>query len=158
MKKVLLLAVILAGCTKPSVQVPQEPQRYSKLPTATEVFNLRTKCAKLGEELDEAMLHGPAVSRETVSNYNSKSNRCYVTLNDTSGKPSHWHTLFGLYDGQTRELLAVAEKYSNQADGGTHGSIYMENNVDTLIECHDGGDCGFRKTADFINEKMKREE
>jgi hypothetical protein len=148
----LILVAVSAGCQRPAPQT-----RLSKLPSATDVFNLRTKCAKLGQELDDEMIHGSAISRDTLSNYSIKENRCYVTLNDLDGGPSRWHSLRGLYDGQTEELLASAEE-TNHNKSTEHGIIFTDSTIDTLSDCHEGGDCGYAKADAYIDSKMNREE
>jgi hypothetical protein len=154
----ILIAGAFLGCSssQPNQSTP-EPQRSSKLPTATEVFNLRTKCAQLGREVDEYMFHGPVIDRETLSNYSIKSNRCYVTLDDHNGSPGDWHRLRGLYDGQTREELAYAEYFTKRQSNGqnTNGHIYSEGYNGP---CGDKDDCGFSKADAYIDERMKRDE
>jgi len=61
-------------------------------PSATEAFNLRTKCAELGEkinsEYDKTANYGLAVMKQPLlplvqehrSHYNPKTNHCYVEL------------------------------------------------------------------------------
>lgn len=141
----LLSAALLIGCSRPA---PVE-QRVSKLPTATEVFNLRNQCAALADKLDESLPYGSNWSRTTTSNYSAKANRCYVELFDHNTVTNEFSR--NLYDGQTRDLLAMA-KNSNV------GMIYVETNIDTTSDCHPGGDCGFWKANDFMSKKMRRED
>lgn len=110
-----------------------------------------------GRELDEYMFHGPAIDRETLSNYSIKSNRCYVTLDDHNGSPGNWHRLRGLYDGQTREELAYAEYFTKRQPNGQNinGHIYSEGYNGP---CGDKDECGFSKADAYIDERMKREE
>src|SRR3990172_1063562 len=49
-------------------------------PTATEVFRLRSECAKLGEKILENNTVGSAVTQSQVSHYDPQTNRCYVEL------------------------------------------------------------------------------
>ena len=135
-----------------------EPERYSKLPTASEVFSLRTKCAQLGRELDDNMLHGPAIHRETVSNYSAKSNRCYVMLSDTTDDMTdHVEYFRVLYDGQTQERLAWTKWRGPASKPDQIGHIESDMSRFTM-ECVEGGDCGFAKVTAYIDERMKREE
>jgi hypothetical protein len=81
-------------------------------PTATEVFNLRSKCAELarraiddsGEINPYAPYHTSLYLRDRtlVSRYDSGSNRCYVLI---EGKDWGLKSRY-LFDGQTDELLA----------------------------------------------------
>lgn len=53
------------------------------LPTATEVFHLRTECAKLAKERFEADFVSPNAVGASVryrANYNTKTGRCYYEL------------------------------------------------------------------------------
>jgi hypothetical protein len=106
----IAIAVLLAvaGCDNRNATSP----RQFIPPTATEVFNLRSKCAELAERfevtLDEAKLPVvPPVS--AVSHYHPRSNRCYVKTETTAfnqkSEPVTHH--LQLFDGQTRELLAA---------------------------------------------------
>ncbi len=83
----------------------------SRLPTATEVFHLRSECAKLGEGILEGNPIGSALTDSQVSHYNPLTNRCYVELDvqnaDLSGPVYYLHRT--LWDGQTGELLASVE-------------------------------------------------
>jgi hypothetical protein len=153
----LILTLFIVGCSTKSAS---QSERHTKLPTATEVFNLRTKCAELARKFDEDMFHGIAVTQDVLSNYSIKENRCYVTLDDSDGGIINHHNLRSLNDGQTRELLAVSEYYSQtQPDGrGSHGSIWVETNIDTTVDCHPGGDCGLKKATAFIDERMRRDQ
>lgn len=69
-------------------------EQVNKLPTAMEIFNLRSKCAALGKKMSEDK------GGEDISHYDPKINRCYVQLSNSMDT--------NLYDGQTGELLAVA--------------------------------------------------
>ena len=94
--------------------------RTNRLPTATEVFNLRSKCAELGQKLyDKTVkcsdLHSseqrnfPECSDFLGTNYEPGTNYCYVELRTTSpvtieDKKSE-RIDHDLYDGQTGALL-----------------------------------------------------
>lgn len=152
MKFISFFAVlILAGCSAPR---PAQPERTQKVPTATEIFNLRTKCAELSRQLDESLPYGPAWTRSTVSNYEPKSNRCYVTLEDDDGA-AHEHSI-NLYDGQTRELLAYTRRSLANGKHVTVGMIFSQNTAQD--DCSSTGDCGFRRTEAYIDGHMKRDD
>ncbi|MGA2722947.1 MAG: hypothetical protein ABSG79_11100 [Bryobacteraceae bacterium] len=95
---VLLIAPVLIVC---SCQMPPTPKPVGtdepafQKPTATEVFNLRTKCAQLGEkingEYDLTGIWGATsddlpypFAQEHFSHYDPKANRCYVELRATA--------------------------------------------------------------------------
>jgi hypothetical protein len=154
----LISSFLLAGCQSPQPKrVAPDPERYSKLPTATEVFNLRTKCAQLGDKLDDLMMHGDAVNRETLTNYSVKENRCYVVLDDTIHHKDGIEYFRALYDGQTREQLAWTKYYGTVPKPQRIGEI-TSNTTLYLDECTDQGDCGLAKVEAWIDERMKREE
>jgi hypothetical protein len=75
----------------------------SQLPTATEVFSLRSKCAELGDQIrDSDGDRGTAMRQDAASRYDPNTNRCYVRITafmTTATKQT-------LYDGQTKEILA----------------------------------------------------
>jgi hypothetical protein len=77
------------------------------------VFNLRSKCAALGDRLLEETTIGIALTKSQVSHYEPRTNRCYVELTIQTAdlsKPidQHYHHRV-LYDGQTKEMLASAQ-------------------------------------------------
>src|ERR1700730_17603927 len=80
---IIFVSIIIGfffGCQKPST--PIQNQTVAQAPTATEVFNLRNKCAELGEKIiDGNQPLGSALRQEQVSHYDPKTNRCYVELN-----------------------------------------------------------------------------
>ncbi len=84
-------------------------------PSASEIFNLRTKCAQLVEQMPEAHEgRNPNVQNEThTSHFDPKTNRCYAEFDEQkrdldlkSGLPLGWETDTFLYDAQTHDLLA----------------------------------------------------
>jgi len=93
-------AVTAATQPQPASPVPGAPGSavYNQLPTATEVFNLRSECAKLGEKLQHGAAGDAARTVSQVSNYRPWTNRCYVELTTE-------HDV-SLYDGQTGKMLA----------------------------------------------------
>lgn len=58
---------------------PRDRGRF-RPPTAAEVFNLRSKCAELGQKILDGNLTGPALTQSQVSHYDPETNRCYVRL------------------------------------------------------------------------------
>ena len=103
-----LIVVAMVSCSKPkedSVKNLDEPLPYRSA-TATEVFNLRSQCTRLGEVLLAEDIIGSALRKNAASHYNSRTNRCYVEVTimpvDEAGRDSSDY----LYDGQTKEMLA----------------------------------------------------
>ncbi len=113
-------AVPAAPQPQPASPVPGAPASavYNQLPTATEVFNLRSECAKLGEKLLHGAAGGAARTVSQVSNYRPWTNRCYVELTTE-------HDV-SLYDGQTGRLLAhyAQEPGINSESAATR--VYIE--------------------------------
>jgi hypothetical protein len=79
MKTFLTSAAIVAVCGL-TFSTGNTAERSSQLPTATEVFQLRSLCVKLGEQLLDETPVGSALTEDQVSHYDPKSNRCYVEL------------------------------------------------------------------------------
>ena len=109
------LAVVLVSLLLVSVAMAQE--RAYQLPTATEVFKLRSACAELGERILEDNIVSNLVGEasERLSNYNPRTNRCYVQLKVYKNDTVHHRYLF---DGQTKELLASSQKTQGSPMGG----------------------------------------
>ena len=96
--------------------------RQVQHPTPTEVFNLRSKCAELGQNLASRVfpnLPRPVLQDRTtqLSHYDLRSNRCYVELDILGEHSRNRH----LYDGQTAELLASAEQNWGASEASVGG-------------------------------------
>jgi hypothetical protein len=95
------------GCheQKPAATPPQS--RLSEMPTANEVFNLRSKCEELAQKLEDESIIGPALSRSHISHYDPQTNRCYVEVDIHMADLDKFdeHNSRTVYDGQTREIL-----------------------------------------------------
>jgi len=106
---VLFTLVFLCSCKdrKNTADIPP-PVRTNQIPTATEVFQMRSECASLGQKILNKNIVGIALTQSQLSNYNPKTNRCYVELTvqtaDLSKEPEVMSRY--LYDGQTEEMLA----------------------------------------------------
>jgi hypothetical protein len=100
MKHLFILATIALGVPALAQQRDFQP------PTATEVFNLRTKCAQLAQKMLEDLAHGPAITAWQVSHYHPRTNRCYVQITTQNIEDQNKSTGVNLYDGQTEDLLA----------------------------------------------------
>lgn len=94
-----------------------------RLPTASEVFHLRSECAKLGEKILSENFIGNALVQSQTSKYDTKSNRCYVELfitsSDFSLDEDKKYRSSNLYDGQTGELLAYATENMGKTKFGS---------------------------------------
>lgn len=100
-----LVLFFFSGCQRPSAPA-DDPSFHA--PTATEVFNLRSKCAELGQKVMDNNVVGIALTQDQVSHYDPKTNRCYVELTvqtaDLSKAGDYFQQYF--FDGQTGEMLA----------------------------------------------------
>jgi hypothetical protein len=67
-------------------------------PSATEVFNLRSRCAELCEKILKDNPASPVIDPSAFSHYDQRANRCYVELDNQYS--------LRLFDGQTGERLA----------------------------------------------------
>jgi hypothetical protein len=135
----------LTACSRdaPAPQQTTQPATPThQLPTATEVFHLRSECAKMGQQILNDNVVGLALSQSQVSNYNEKTNRCYVELTVQSADMTKPMTVMHryLFDGQTKELLATTA---------------IEKNVKSGIAYKNAGVAGFEKVNEYINEKMQ---
>lgn len=80
-----VIGILAAQTTSTGTNEPRkktEPCQASALPTATEIFHLKTECMELGEKLEKnAKIPETAVTMH--SRYDPKSNRCYVEFADS---------------------------------------------------------------------------
>ena len=94
-------------------------ERVHPLPTATEVFQLRSTCAALGQQILEGNFIGSALYQDQFSRYSPRTNRCYVEMRVQTADLNQHSDRFGryLYDGQTREMLAFAQIQNGKKSG-----------------------------------------
>ena len=115
-------AVVLAVSSCRQQERPADKQpTYSRLPTATEVFDLRSKCQELGEKIMSENLVGNALTQNQTSRYSPETNHCYVKLEVSTADLTTPQEKFTrdefLYDGQTKEMLASAYWDGNRKSG-----------------------------------------
>ena len=105
-------AAMLVLCACQPKEAVEKPPPSFRPPTATEVFDLRSKCVALGEKIMQDNLIGIALAQEQLSHYNLETNHCYVKLEVHTANLSTPQEQFlretYLSDGQTRELLATS--------------------------------------------------
>ncbi len=124
--RLFALSVLLffSGCQKSSAPIPPVGTPTFRSPTATEVFNLRSKCAELGEKILKNTVIGDALTKDQLSHYEPKTNRCYVQLtvwNANLGKGDEYFQQ-SLFDGQTGQVLAAIHR----ENGVRSGNIYVD--------------------------------
>src|SRR5262244_1988050 len=105
-----LSAFIAVSCSHSSGQSElQRPKTAAaNPPTASEIFNLRSKCAELGQKIMENHVIGSALTQDVVTHYDPKTNRCYAELDVNMADLSKFdeYNSRTLYDAQTGEMLA----------------------------------------------------
>jgi hypothetical protein len=88
-----------------SWSVAAQAQPYFQPPTATELFNLRSQCAALGNKFLDDLF---AASKSVTSHYDPRTNHCYGdVVTQSPAVPSYSNR--SLFDLQTGELLAFAK-------------------------------------------------
>jgi hypothetical protein len=113
-----------SGCQKSSAPGPTVDAPTFRSATATEVFNLRSKCAELGEKIMNNTAIGDGQKKNQVSHYEPKTNRCYVQLtvwNANLAKGDDYFRQY-LFDGQTGQVLAAIHREK----GARSGVIYVD--------------------------------
>jgi hypothetical protein len=108
------LLIVPLACQRQSTPNALVTDSAFQKPTVTEVFNLRTKCAELGDKILRLHPVGAPFTQDQTSHYDPKTNRCYVDLVATDYKDSVTETLF---DGHSREMLVWIETKKGKVDG-----------------------------------------
>jgi hypothetical protein len=147
----LLSGLLLASCGGKSSSertITSPAPSTTPTPTATEVFHLRSECAQLGQKILHDSIVGVALTKDQVSHYDAKTNRCYVEVTVQTAdltKSMEYYAIY-LYDGQTGEMLATARMEKGKKTGVVFG-----------VSPPDGHDPdGFwNQATDFINRKME---
>lgn len=105
MRGMFLIMAMMLNCGTSFAQTP---------PTATEVFNLRSRCKEIADKKSENFFLGTPetiVVASWTSKYDVKNNRCYVGLFLKRSIPqmSLETEARQVYDGQTDDLLAFTQ-------------------------------------------------
>jgi hypothetical protein len=120
---ILLVSVasLLTSCEGNKAPVDKPASASRSIPTSAEIFDLRSKCAALGEKILEGNAIGSALTQEQVTHYNPQTNRCYVRLEvhtaDFTTPQEKRIDHLTLYDGQTREMLVLASVEASRKTG-----------------------------------------
>jgi hypothetical protein len=112
-----------SSAPSPSAPAPPSGAPAFRSPTATEVFDLRSKCAERGERILKNAVAADALKKDQVSRYDPKTNRCYVQL--TIGNPNatgEENFERSLLDGQTGQVLATIRRQK----GTRSGIVYID--------------------------------
>jgi hypothetical protein len=137
MRSVFFLAVL--SCSSAYAQT------YFKPPTATELFDLRSRCAALGREFIDDLVVGGAINKSLISRYDPRTNHCYgdVTTERIDNVQYYNRSLFDL---QTGDMLAFAKIEK----GGKVGNVFGQ-------AAPMGEDLGFTSANEYINKIMKED-
>jgi len=135
-----LVILVSIGLSTPAIA----QQRDFQLPTATEVFNLRSRCAELGEAILDQQPFKNRTFPSQASRYDPRTNRCYVELTVLTDDINTIHRY--LYDGQTKEMLAHAAR----VNGKKEGQIF--NN-----QPNPPGIAGYFEATEYIDQMMAEE-
>jgi len=124
-------------------------QPYFKPPTATELFNLRSRCAALGNKFldDDPLVGRSSLTKTIISHYDPRTNHCYgdeVTQNVAN--PDSYFNRF-LFDLQTGEMLAFARRTAKEKQNGivVGGPLDMRD------------DHGFSAANEYIDKLMQED-
>jgi hypothetical protein len=113
-------------------------------PTATELFNLRSRCAELGKKFLDELAVGPETSKSLTSRYDPRTNHCYGDVVTRSQDGSLF--IRGLYDLQTGEGLAFAKIQKSEKVGMVSDRLSDMRN-----------DLGFSDANEYINKIMQED-
>ena len=140
--------LFLSGCKQSSAPVPPVDVPPFRSPTATEVFNLRSKCAEFGEKIMKNTVIADGLTKDQVSHYEPKTNRCYVQLTVQSADPAKENEYFQqyLFDGQTGQELAVIRREK----GIKSGDVFIDPSP-----LNGNGDELYLDASSFINKMME---
>jgi hypothetical protein len=138
---------LLGGLAFVSVGAAMAAEHAHQLPTATEIGQLRSACAAVGQQILEGNVIRSAVYQEQFSHYNPRTNRCYVEMRIQTGDPDKHSDRVGqyLYDGQTKELLAFAQIQ----DGRKSGRVFDLDHRTTSFE-----NSGWDDASEYIKATM----
>jgi hypothetical protein len=147
---------------EPTKQAPA-PQLVA-LPTATEVFHLRSECAKLSAVIlkDKEDNLQPWLETKTyawwhrlseTSHYSPESNRCYVNLvTRTTSRHDETYEEWSqeLYDGQTKEMLAMT-----RIQLGGKDATNKQGTGSVLVTTKDVYEDTYKGAGQYIQDMMK---
>lgn len=144
------LLLFLCGCKDTKQVVPlasgdaATPQY--RQPSATELFDLQSKCTALGDKIMRENFIGVALTQQQISHYNPKDNRCYVELEVSSADLTTPQDKFisdnYLFDGQTGEMLADTTREGQKRGGMVFDSSLQELMEQRKVSMYDPNDVG----------------
>jgi hypothetical protein len=125
-------------------------------PTATELFDLRSKCSELAQKKRIKQINDDAKDNPDnppflaeYSRYDAATNRCYVLIVREYTRPTSEHRT--LYDGQTNKVLALTIDTYSGLSRSAIGFVSDKNYKETS-----NGDPSksFSEAYEYIEKKM----
>jgi hypothetical protein len=118
-------------------------QPYFQPSTATELFDLRSRCAALGDKFIDELWVGEH-AKSLTSHYDPNTNHCYGDVITRSTDDSFVNR--SLFDLQTGEVLAFAKIEHGEKVGMVFGRLSDMK-----------GDLGFTDASEYIDKMMHEE-
>jgi hypothetical protein len=153
MKRLTVTALLLLLCSCDRLSKSKQPEPAASLfraPTATELFDLQSKCSAMGEKILQDNIIGNALTQEQISHYNPKDNRCYVKLSvstaDLTKPREDTREDDYLEDGQTNEMLANWTRR-----GETKSGMVFDSNLQKLMQEKKQSDTDAEAISDLID-------
>ncbi|MDR3714374.1 MAG: hypothetical protein P4L51_16280 [Puia sp.] len=157
MKSMLATVLLLSLCScdmlpkqKQAEQKQAEAAPSFRPPSATELFDLQSKCTAMGDKILEENVIGNALTHDQVSHYNPKDNRCYVKLTVQTGDLSTPRDKYieddSLYDGQSKEMLAFVNHKGNSKSG-----MVFDTSLQKIMEDKKQADLDYDAIDDLMN-------
>jgi hypothetical protein len=122
-------------------------QPYFQPPTATELFNLRSRCAALANKfLDDLSVSRSSLTQTITSHYDPRTNYCYGEVMTLNRADPHSYFNRSLFDLQTGDLLAFASIEKGKNDGTVYGRLPVMRD-----------DLGFSAASEYIDKLMQED-
>ena len=151
MKSLLVTTVLLLSLCSCNMTPKPKPEAASfRTPSATELFDLQSKCTAMGKKIMEDNIIGNALTQEQVSHYNPKDNRCYVKLTvstaDLTTPRDKYRQDDYLEDGQTNEMLA-----SVTHNGDSKSAMVFDSSLQKLMHDKNQSSTDFDAVSDLMD-------
>jgi hypothetical protein len=99
----------------------------------SEVFELRTKCQALTDELADSLAHGSFWTQTATSNYSIRTQHCYAKIElspaDINKTGDDFKQRTYLYDAHTKELLANVNQDGKKEYGMVYEGYYEKEHI-----------------------------
>ncbi len=150
MKRLTIAALLLlSSCDMTKKKQPEIASPF-RTPSATELFDLQSKCTAMGQKVLQSNVIGAALTQEQVSHYNPKDNRCYVRLTvstaDLTAPRDKYIQDTYLEDGQSGEILA-----DTFVKGETKSGIVFDASLQKIMQEKKQSSTDFYAIRDLID-------